>query len=99
MGLIQHNAIVMTTWREDVKEFVEKALSLGCSIIGPSDTQMNDYVTVCIVPDGSKEGWEDSDKGDERRAALHEWLQSTDLTWVEVSFGECGNSVVTGSAP
>ena len=97
MGTIQHSTIVVTTDKESAALVFAKAVELGCVAIGPSSPQMNQYTTVCVVPDGSKELWADSDAGDERRESMRTWLRHQDYDWVEVSFGELGTHVVDGS--
>lgn len=96
MGTQQHHAIIVTTC-DSITDVQTKAEAIGCVCVGPSEEQINGYATLCIVPDGSKEWWPDSDAGNRRRAALREWLKTTDHTWVEVAFGELGSSVVDGS--
>lgn len=96
MGTIQHHAIVVTTWRNDAPEIAARAALLGCTVVGPSQAAFG-FSTVCVVPDGSKEGWLDSDVGDVRRNELVKWLESRDHAWVEVTFGECGSRIVRGS--
>jgi hypothetical protein len=49
---------------------------------------MNGYRSILICPDGSKEGWADSEQGDARRAALRTRLVAEEsLEWCEVSYG------------
>ncbi|MBK8434452.1 MAG: hypothetical protein IPL28_25580 [Chloroflexi bacterium] len=69
------------------------AQGIGLDVLGPSDPAMNGYRSLLICPDGSKEGWPDSDKGDERREEMREWLDShkdadgsSAFSWVEFSF-------------
>ena len=51
--------------------------------------QVNGERSFFIPPDGSKEGWSDSDKGDERRNEFVEWLRSEgQVHWVEVCYAE-----------
>lgn len=49
---------------------------------------VNDCYSFLVGPDGSKEGWEDSDQGDRDRAKFVEYLETTDLDWVEIQFGD-----------
>lgn len=65
MGYIRHNAIIATAWQaQAVSGLVEYARSIGAeALVGGEVT--NGYATVCITPDGSKEGWQTSA---ERRA-------------------------------
>ncbi|MBO0676745.1 hypothetical protein JRC04_04635 [Mycolicibacterium sp. S2-37] len=60
-----------------------------------TDFAVNDYRSFLVAPDGSKEGWPDSDLGDGRRARLVEYLDaqrysddSTCLAWAEIQFGD-----------
>ena len=79
MGYVRHNAVIVTAAgyamegrydapAPDVDAFrrslPEKWQHL---VIGPVKSVINDYVTFAFLPDGSKEGWEDSDLGDEYR--------------------------------
>jgi hypothetical protein len=101
MGLIQHHAVVATTW--DSVEFAKVhdwVQSLPADehkyfMFGPGMT--NGYRTVVCLPDGSKEGWIESNKGDERRRAfIHALGGAYCWYWVEVTFGEVGYSIVQG---
>lgn len=54
----------------------------------------NGYRAFLVPPDGSKEGWDESERGDERRAQFVKWLRSysysdgsSPLDWIEVQFG------------
>lgn len=96
MGTIQHHTIVITTWRDDAPIIAAKAASLGCTVAGPTQPAFG-FSTVCVAPDGSKEGWTDSDEGDVRRNEFVAWLESKDHAWVEVAFGELGTRIVRGS--
>lgn len=92
MGYIKHNAIIATSWHdESLESFAALAESSGAQVLGPSDAIMNGFRTVVVCPDGSKEGWEDSDKGDEQREKLVNWLKQPGpadyIEWVEVAYG------------
>ena len=115
MGVINHNAVVATTfskgnldkmmeWIKTIE--VEKShggldlkslFVFGCGIV-------NDYHTMILLPDGSKEGWPESKLGDSLRAMFVEKLNSlayedgsNPWSWVEVSFGEYGQTIVGGN--
>ena len=109
MGYMRHHAIVVTSISDDlIKKANAKALGLfgpgGVSTILPP--QNNGYMTFIVPPDGSKEGWPESDKGDDLREAFIEWLREqyyedggTSLSWAEVQYGDdedeaklCGSS-------
>ena len=96
MGWIRHHAIVVTSWNgELLKEALTKATDLGCAVSGVVDSQINGYQSFLIAPDGSKEGWDDSENGDHRREAFKAWTHSkqhedgsSSLRWAEVLFGD-----------
>jgi hypothetical protein len=88
MGYMRHHAIVVTGYDERVTQAHAKAVELGCCVSPVSKTVVNGYRSFCVFPDGSKEGWEDSNKGDERRNALVQHLEAMPwLDWAEVVFG------------
>jgi hypothetical protein len=95
MGYVRHHAIVVTSWDDGhIDVAAEEATRIGLQVIGPSDAAINGYRSMLVCPDGSKEGWAESNKGDIKRAAFCKWLDkhryndgSTCLEWVEVSYG------------
>lgn len=89
MGYIKHNAIIVTCWdSEKIVAAGDFARELGLCVLGPSPEAINGYRTILICPDGSKEGWADSDQGDERREALRTRLVAENsFEWCEVSYG------------
>ena len=108
MGTINHNAIIATTWKEtEVERIIKWINKLGDYEKGLfliSRKQINDYVTVTMIPDGSKEGWDDSNYGDDLRSQFVNELQkalykdgSSPWDWIEVSFGEYGQKIVQGN--
>ena len=100
MGYIRHNAIVVTTWDEKrMGAAVDKAHEIGLSFIGPSADVVNGYRTMMVIPDGSKEGWDESEYGDTRRQAFRDWLDtyihgdgSSPFEWVEIAYGHDDHS-------
>lgn len=57
-------------------------------------TYLNGYCSFALLPDGSQEGYEDSDEGDRVRDELVMWLEaqrdeesSSRFDWVEVAYG------------
>ena len=95
MGYMRHDAIVVTSWkREAIEEASAKAHDLGLEVLGPSAVVMNGVSTLLVCPDGSKEGWEESDAFDAKRAAYLEYLngvryedKSSCLSWVALAYG------------
>jgi len=95
MGYMRHHAIVVTSWNNDlIKEAHEKAKGLCSSVSNITEVVINGYSSFFVAPDGSKEWWEDSDKGDCARNSFVEWLNSKryedgpSLAWVEVQYGD-----------
>lgn len=95
MGFIRHHAIVVTSWDEErLTKAFDMAQELGLQVIGPSPQAFNHYRSFMVCPDGSKEGWAESDAGDERRERFCTWLHAqavidrgTYYKWVEIAFG------------
>lgn len=108
MGIINHNAIIATTW--DLKLF-EKAQQLAKTL--PDRAQAlflwgqevtNGYRSFVFAPDGSKEGWDESDDMDAVRSKIVEFFSrdayedgSSSWAWVEVGYGEYGQKVLRGN--
>jgi hypothetical protein len=99
MGLIQHHAVVATTWNEE--EYIEiLQFIVGLDVddqeffLFDEKPHINGYRTIVLVPDGSKEGWDESVKGDLRRNNFIKRL-TDNLYWnfVEVSFGEIRSKI------
>lgn len=101
MGYIRHHTIVCTAWSpEDIAAAYVEALVIfddtrACvSQITPEG--MNGQRSFFVAPDGSKEGWEESAKGDAARARFIKWLRSAKgyVDFVEVEFGGDGEKAV-----
>lgn len=96
MGYIAHHAILVTGMPKDVDKIQTKAVEIfgadQVSLLVASS--INNYVSFFVAPDGSKEGWDESDIGDQRRDAFVKYLtQSNDCHgpfcyWVEVFYDE-----------
>lgn len=95
MGYMRHDAIVVTSWkRAAIEEAAEKARALGLEVLGPSAEVTNGISTLLVCPDGSKEGWDESDAFDAKRAAYLGYLNgvryednSSCLSWVALAYG------------
>lgn len=96
MGHMRHHAIVVTTWNHElIDQAHAKAVELGMSVSNVTSEVTNGFRSFLVAPDGSKEGWDQSDQGDQQRDAFIEWLdeqryedRSTALDWVVVQFGD-----------
>jgi hypothetical protein len=94
MGYIMHDAIIVTAFRKpDAETALAKARSLEIPTSDLVASAINGYYTFLIAPDGSKEGWADSDKFDKLRAQWIEWAgkqyaENVFLDWIYVRYGE-----------
>lgn len=96
MGYIRHHAIVVTSYANRTKIAHERAKEIfgsACSEIVSSP--INGYESFFIAPDGSKEGWEESQQGDKARALFIEFLEnqkyedgSNSISFVELFYGD-----------
>ncbi len=94
MGYIVHHAIIVNSWDKALLLKARKmAKKIFASVSSITESRLGDYAFL-IPPDGSKEGWPDSDKGDQNRATFVAWLNeqayddgSNALCYVEVKFG------------
>lgn len=107
MGVENNNAVIATTWnREEVKrirQWVEELTNMK-SLFLFGEEEINGKTTVVMVPDGSKEGWVESDAGDALRDRFIAELEkanyddgSNPWKFVEVGFGEFGQKVLRGN--
>lgn len=101
MGYIRHHAIVVTgrhKWDHDptlpsIIEARAAAVELGCrlvtEVVGPG---VNGTSSFLVAPDGSKEGWKDSDDGDAARDAFIAWMRGGGrggyYSWAEIVLGD-----------
>lgn len=94
MGYVRHNAIVVSSWSEDK---IAKAREVAAEMVPGLVSEVIPYRingggSFLIAPDGSKEGWEESDCGDSQRDAFVAWLEtqryednSTPFCWAEIT--------------
>ncbi|RLI47235.1 hypothetical protein DRO61_08135 [Candidatus Bathyarchaeota archaeon] len=97
MGYIKHHGIAVTSWDEKI---LKKAHRLAKEIFKKRASpimngDINSYLTFFIAPDGSKEGWEESDKDDISRSVFINWINkqayedgSNPLDFCEFFYGE-----------
>lgn len=102
MGFVAHHAIIVTSWEwKHLRRAQREAKRLGMSVTNKIQGPVNAYRSFLIGPDGSKEGWEDSDIGDKRREEWKAFVVREKLwvEWVEVNYGsdlEGGDTVTDG---
>lgn len=94
MGYIKHEAIIVTGWNEErLTAARDKAVELELVVTPFAESPVNGYKSFLIVPDGSKEGWEESDKGEVRREAWISWASDPEaggsrrVDWAMVRYG------------
>lgn len=96
MGYMRHHAIAVTGYDEEiVQQAYRQAVAFGLQPTEPVKAPVNSYWTLFVPPDGSKEGWDESEAGDYRRGQFIAWLGgqrfedgSSPLAWVEVQYGD-----------
>lgn len=97
MGIIHHYAIILTADSERIEMFRQKAKEIFDSMVSAVVfSRFNGYASIFIAPDGSKEGWNESDNGDKQRNEFIKWLREAPgyPSWVEVGYGELGYSTL-----
>ena len=94
MGIIQHEAVIaVLNDRDAAAEMLAWIAQLPIEnqqLFIDAPCVMNGYHTFVMIPDGSKEGWPDSDYYDTLR---QRFIDRLDCQWAKVSFGELGLSV------
>ena len=102
MGTIQNHVIIVhghkrEEWNKDDDFTLEDAHKIAKDIFPwvseMSPEQVNGTVTFFIPPDGSKEGWSESDEGDSRREQLKQALLRKGVEVVEVAWGDVGTHI------
>ncbi len=91
MGYTRHHAIVVSSWnKEHIDAAHRVADELKMSVSEVVHSEMNGILSFFVAPDGSKEGWEDSDIGDVSRSTFKAWIRESGfyLKWVEVQYGD-----------
>lgn len=99
MGDIMHHTIIVTSWdKERIKKAHKKACKVFPTVSESIESQINGYESFFIPPDGSKEGWAESERGNENRQEFIEWLNSqkyedgsTPFDWAEIQYGDDKN--------
>lgn len=109
MGYMRHHAIVVTGCDDLpsrpglMSEAHKKATGLfnGAMVSMLSIPTTNSYQSFAVFPDGSKEGWFESEDGNKARNTFIKFLKSlqyydrsSPLDWVEVQFGDSDKETV-----
>ncbi|WP_439132501.1 hypothetical protein [Polaribacter sp.] len=97
MGYIKHHAITVTS---SIDELIKEAHSKAKDIFKERTSEIlnsktNGYKSFFIAPDGSKEGWEESNKGNKQRNTFVDWINSkacedgsNSISFCEFFYGE-----------
>jgi hypothetical protein len=98
MGYIRHHAILVTSGLStgQIEAAHAKAVGwFGHTVSAIIESHINGYKSFAVMPDGSKEGWDESDRGDIAREAFVAFLisqryedNSSPCDWVEVQYGD-----------
>jgi len=101
MGYMCHHGIVVTGFIEArVKAAHELAAEIFSHVTEITPAAINGYTSFFVPPDGSKEGWPESDEGDEKRKKFIHALNNDEpyfesmchyLDWAEVQYGDDNN--------
>ena len=99
MGYYVHHAIVVTIsdyGEKHQKPSVvhQKAKGIFFDDVSPLVDSKMGFYSFLVGPDGSKEGWAQSDEGDEKRSEFISYLEelphddgSSPVNWVEIQYG------------
>ena len=108
MGITKHHSIIVTSHNVTL---LNKAHDLALSIFpaqmitGVTTGTVNAYYSFMVGPDGSNEGWEESNEGNDCRDLFLKQLDSfahsdgsNPLQYVELSYGDTGAGVERSNA-
>ena len=90
MGYIRHHAMIITDCDlERIKDIHRFAELCNLNPTPIMESPVNGYETFFIPPDGSKEGWEPSNEGDEERKRFKQFIRKRHpyCDWTEISYG------------
>jgi len=108
MGVENNEVIIATTWDDNavlkVQEWIKSLPEDQRSLFAILPSIVNGKQTVFLAPDGSKKGWEESDRGKLLRDEFIKQLKTFDyddgsnpFDFVEVGYGEFGQKVLRGN--
>ena len=108
MGTMNHNTVIATTWDnkeiERVRHWIATLNEKNRSLFLISKRGLNNYRTIVMTPDKSKEGWSESEEGNAIRALFITELKKGDYSdgssswqYVEIGYGEYGQKILQGN--
>ena len=110
MGIENNECVIATTYDsnliKEIKEWINnlKVDDFYKSLFIFSPVVYNGKQTIIYCPDGSKKGWQPAEESEIIRKSFIKKLESYDyddgsnpFDWVEVSYGEFGQSILRGN--
>ena len=94
MGYMCHHAILVSAFGEEINKAHKKAIKIFESsehknLVSPIVESSYGTNSFFIAPDGSKEGWNGSNEGDEKRSEFLSYLKSNHyFDWVLIQYGD-----------
>jgi len=97
MGYIKHHGIAVTS---SINELIKEAHAQAKSIFKERTSEIlnsktNGYKSFFIAPDGSREGWEESNNGNHQRETFVKWINEqayedgiNSISFCEFFYGE-----------
>jgi hypothetical protein len=92
MGYFLHHVIAVVGDYQTLVDARMFAEGTGAQLTAISQTGMNNICSFFVVPDGSKEGREASNRGDQRRAKIIGYLREQGLMFAEIAMPEDGEA-------
>ena len=100
MGYIRHDAVIVTSGKS-LTDCHEKAVEFCGDLVSEVIHSINGQESFFIAPDGSKEGWFESDNAESNRQHFLRWLKENSgdehSFWPDylfLNFGGDGNEAV-----
>lgn len=84
----QHHSIVVVG--RSLKVSHNKAVKMFGVLVSPIITSINGIQSYFIAPDGSGEGWEQSDDMDKLREKFIQYLDDKDIRYAHISIDDDG---------
>lgn len=93
MGYIRHHAIIVTSCLVNLESARKQAQEYGLAVSNIVKSPINGYKSFFVAPDGSNEGWAESETGNIARDRFIYWLRkqayeddSSPYEWVELQY-------------
>jgi hypothetical protein len=96
MGTIVHQAIIVTSWNEEVilKGYYKARELFGSGLSGIIPARVNGYMSFMIAPSGSKEAWPTNTEHNDACCAFVAWMKAHNtaaaggrIDWIVTAYG------------